>query len=71
MVRLTDHPDMILDVYGRRKTTTQQQYKEITTILSQLYNGVFFFISSVIISLMKFCLEMGLSLLIQSQKSSF
>ena len=25
VVRLTDHPDMILDVYRGRKTTTQQQ----------------------------------------------
>ena len=25
MVRLTDHPDMTLDVYRGRKTTTQQQ----------------------------------------------
>ena len=26
MVRLTDYPDMTLDVYGGRKTTMQQQY---------------------------------------------
>ena len=27
VVRLTDHPDMTLDVYRRRKTTTQQKYQ--------------------------------------------
>ena len=26
MVRLTDRPDMTLDVYGGRKTTIQQQH---------------------------------------------
>ena len=26
VVRLTDHPDMTLDVYRGRKTTTEQQY---------------------------------------------
>ena len=29
MVRLTDHPDMTLDVYHGRKTTTQQQQQSI------------------------------------------
>ena len=33
MVRLTDRPDMTLDVYRGRKTTTQQQL----LLLSQLY----------------------------------
>ena len=28
MVRLTDHPDMTLDVYHGRKTTIQQQQVE-------------------------------------------
>ena len=28
MVRLTDRPDMTLDVYGGRKTTTQQQKQQ-------------------------------------------
>ena len=32
VVRLTDHPDMTLDVYRGRKTTTQQQTK---------YTGIF------------------------------
>ena len=36
MVRLTDRPDMTLDVYSGRKTTTQQQQRLVThaTILS-------------------------------------
>ena len=29
MVRLTDRPDMTLDVYGGRKTTTQQQQQQL------------------------------------------
>ena len=29
VVRLTDRPDMTLDVYRRRKTTTQQQQRVI------------------------------------------
>ena len=33
MVRLTDRPDMTLDVYGGCKTTTQQQQQSgVTTI---------------------------------------
>ena len=28
VVRLTDRPDMTLDVYRGRKTTTQQQHKQ-------------------------------------------
>ena len=30
MVRLTDHPDMTLDVYRGRKTTMQQQKNYMT-----------------------------------------
>ena len=33
MVRLTDRPDMTLDVYRGRKTTMQQQQKNHTTEL--------------------------------------
>ena len=33
VVRLTDRPDMTLDVYRGRKTTIQQQYKWIQTII--------------------------------------
>ena len=29
VVRLTDHPDMTLDVYRGRKTTNQQQHTEL------------------------------------------
>ena len=37
VVRLTDRPDMTLDVYRGRKTTTQQQQLSIkTTVLVQL-----------------------------------
>ena len=32
MVRLTDRPDMTLDVYRGRKTTTAQQHKPIKQI---------------------------------------
>ena len=32
MVRLTDHPDMTLDVYRGHKTTIQQQYKKCQVI---------------------------------------
>ena len=29
VVRLTDHPDMTIDVYRERKTTTQQQQQNL------------------------------------------
>ena len=32
VVRLTDRPDMTLDVYCVRKTTIQQQYSEIISL---------------------------------------
>ena len=42
MVRLTDHPDMTLDVYRGRKTTTQQQqqfYKiKFNKTINKLYH---------------------------------
>ena len=37
VARLTDRPDMTLDVYGGHKTTTQQQ-QQINTILNS-YQG--------------------------------
>ena len=35
VVRLTDRPDMTLDVYRGRKTTIQQQQQNATTINEQ------------------------------------
>ena len=32
VVRLTDRPDMTLDVYRGRKTTIQQQYNNVMTV---------------------------------------
>ena len=42
MVRLTDRPDMTLDVYCGRKTTTQQQQqkKKIKAILMSKFLGI-------------------------------
>ena len=37
VVRLTDHPDMTLDVYCGRKTTMQQQ-QQILALLCLFYN---------------------------------
>ena len=42
VVRLTDRPDMTLDVYGGRKTTIQQQQQKppsISRVLMQAYLG--------------------------------
>ena len=40
MVRLTDRPDMTLDVYRGRKTTIQQQQKKFQTkSLTYMYGG--------------------------------
>ena len=39
VVRLTDRPDMTLDVYGGRKTTIQQQSKEIRLDVSCEYTA--------------------------------
>ena len=33
VVRLTDYPDMILDVYRGRKTTMQQQQQPVTGLV--------------------------------------
>ena len=41
VVRLTDRPDMTLDVYGGRKTTMQQQQQQILKCPKQ--NGILFF----------------------------
>ena len=38
VVRLTDRPDMTLDVYRGRKTTMQQQQQPIVTKVSVLSN---------------------------------
>ena len=32
VVRLTDHPDMTLDVYRGRKTTMQQQQQKLSSV---------------------------------------
>ena len=40
MVWLTDRPDMTLDVYRGRKSTTKQQQKSITGSLHQLLQNV-------------------------------
>ena len=37
VVRLTDRPDMTLDVYRGRKTTMQQQMGRITSVASAMY----------------------------------
>ena len=37
VVRLTDHPDMTVDVYHGRKTTTQQQQHRIFTMHLDLF----------------------------------
>ena len=34
MVRLTDRPDMILDVYRGRKTATQQQQQPVDGVIN-------------------------------------
>ena len=44
VVRLTDRPDMTLDVYRGRKTTIQQQ-QQVTRLLLLLYYIFFNFIS--------------------------
>ena len=36
VVRLTDHPDMTLNVYHGRKTTTQQQQYSVQNIILKL-----------------------------------
>ena len=36
VVRLTDRPDMALDVYRGRKTTTQQQPKYLARLLDRI-----------------------------------
>ena len=38
VVRLTDRPDMTLDVYRERKTTIQQQLNRWREYCSELYN---------------------------------
>ena len=41
VVRLTDHPDMTLDVYRGRKTTIQQQqFKTMQTLIRLLQTGL-------------------------------
>ena len=40
VIRLTDRPDMTLDVYRRRKTTMQQQEVNLLNVL-QLYNQIY------------------------------
>ena len=35
VVRLTDHPDMTLDVYRGRKTTMQQQQQQLFFLLTE------------------------------------
>ena len=40
MVRLTDRPDMTLDVYRGRKTTMQQQYYSLTHDRTNLSVGM-------------------------------
>ena len=37
MVRLTDRPDMTLDVYRGRKTTTQQQQSKLVGVSRTFY----------------------------------
>ena len=41
MVRLTDRPDMILDVYHGRKTTIQQKHRP--SALENKYSKIFFY----------------------------
>ena len=41
MVRLTDRPDMTLDVYRGRKTTMQQQQQLNAYLLAVLWSTVF------------------------------
>ena len=42
MVRLTDRPDMTLDVYRGRKTTNPQQQQNQISDLSKLVHLLFF-----------------------------
>ena len=39
MVRLADRPDMTLDVYRGRKTTTQQEPMQITVTMKIIYRN--------------------------------
>ena len=48
MVRLTDRPDMTLDVYRGRKTTTQQQQQQQCTRNTTLHS-IFFIIFFIIL----------------------
>ena len=41
VVRLTDRPDMTLDVYRGRKTSMQQQQQQCTRRLKKSLNNVF------------------------------
>ena len=41
VVRLTDRPDMTLDVYHGRKTTMQQQYNNISLKLLDIFSWNF------------------------------
>ena len=59
MVRLTDRPNMTLDVYGGRKTITQQQHKgqilrlfvfAFPSIFSVLFKGMNFSVAERILS---------------------
>ena len=55
MVRLTDRPDMTLDVYRGRETTTQQQKPVWETavhlaVAGGVFDGVFFFFFAVLFS---------------------
>ena len=40
MVRLTDRPDMILDVYRGRKTTNQQRLDAVRALYSNVQSSV-------------------------------
>ena len=49
VVRLTDRPDMTLDVYCGRKTTIQQQQQQ----LMHIFNGLVLFVQSFKIDCLK------------------
>ena len=57
MVRLTDRPDMILDVYSGRKTTMQQQVSQLLTLLHSewpKFFGVLAILSAIVLNKINF-----------------
>ena len=63
VVRLTDLPDMTLDVYRGRKTATQQQVGQGLTVLAvgaggHLVGGIWIFLSRLSF-LFLFCFSLG------------